>query len=1241
MGLVDCKWVRFETASFLVDGFQLRCPECRHYVLTHFHADHTVGLNKGFNCGTIYMSPETAALVQAMIKVDPQYIQVLEYHVPHVVDGVTLTLLPANHCPGAAIAIMRDKLKTVVHTGDCRASPEFVKAVAEAAPVVDELYLDTTYCSPTYSFWPQEVALREVERLVLEEKERDPNTLFVVGSYSIGKEKVALVMGAALQSAVYVHCSRRWRILGLSGVTNSAPNAFTHTIPQKRALVKEVDTTIDASITQAGPAERFADDAEAQSKGRDPTMVKRMDQNPIWQSDLTSTTPFASALDEDTSAMLAEDKDSFNGDAESGIDDAGLVGLRTREEERESESSEYPSLPRDFPIVHMVSMKNLKHDKMCELQEKYRASSVCGFRPTGWAQRTKAIKPWVVGRTRLYGVPYSEHSSFIELVDLVKTLKPKKIVPTVNASTSEQRDALLKLFRPYMDRSADKGCIEYYLARWKNRKSKAVSTTPQHGINEKSHVPAASSRDMPTLASTPIYSGSIASNVLPKSERSKGSNGGHREEILLNDGRIAAQGTRCANDNGGHAWLAPRRTIIDLGDDDDGYASSCSSEDVLPVVWPECVHQTGVLCGREEKKQGRLDEPGIDRRETACGGAEALMMAHVRGQDIAIATYRGDNEACGEGIWEKGVVGSGDNACAHTPCYDAREKCQKNCPQLSASETRSGDSHNAIAQRVDRRTRENAVRNHTLSPGGRGDASGADTRSDVDALGADAGGGRSAARAGSGFDKTTRAGHAPTRTGDQNVRVPDDNVAPRLSTFTKNVVVLHPPTDDSCADRRWTCTSDDTVVTPDGKNTNDLRHDVVNDIVERQLPVGDSLCRAVNKVPMQQDAIIAPFNQCDNSGAAPAAAVESSATCWLNYKRRGSDNVLPINAITDCSTPRRVLIIRDSDDCPPVAQSVTRDRSCGRANPSSKCAGFPAGLRPGANGNDVLPQTDTKVPRVADIVGSAACVSDTDTAAASRMAAARVPDADTAPANGMAAACVSNGRVNGNSSTTVFDEEGGVHGNGQTIIDTENGAGGENEGQKDSRMAVDDAAIAEKVCHNAVHTRNVSATTADGTLLITPAIVDAASTVDNDSTAISTQHMSPTITGDKRGRRAVPQQPRKRMRWHDAERPLSHSPTRFLDDRKNSDQAGGVEHLRRIGSALGPHHVEGMNRVLNAGCRQQIVDLDSVSGSDEENIIMMPDAPRCPGDTKDPEGGALPAAEGGQQRIIMLDSDDE
>ena len=49
----------------VVDGFRFACKGLSsQYVLTHFHADHYIGLDKSFDCGVIYCSPITARLMQ-------------------------------------------------------------------------------------------------------------------------------------------------------------------------------------------------------------------------------------------------------------------------------------------------------------------------------------------------------------------------------------------------------------------------------------------------------------------------------------------------------------------------------------------------------------------------------------------------------------------------------------------------------------------------------------------------------------------------------------------------------------------------------------------------------------------------------------------------------------------------------------------------------------------------------------------------------------------------------------------------------------------------------------------------------------------------------------------------------------------------------------------------------------------------------------------------------------------------
>lgn len=65
----------------------------------------------------------------------------------------------------------------------------------------------------------------------------------------------------------------------------------------------------------------------------------------------------------------------------------------------------------------------------------------------------------------LVGVPYSEHSSWLELRQCVGRLRPKRLVPTVNAVNRSEQDALVDRFADLMDLSACRSRIDAYLVR--------------------------------------------------------------------------------------------------------------------------------------------------------------------------------------------------------------------------------------------------------------------------------------------------------------------------------------------------------------------------------------------------------------------------------------------------------------------------------------------------------------------------------------------------------------------------------------------------------------------------------------------------------------------------------------------------------------------------------------------------------------------------------------------------------
>lgn len=72
---------------------------------------------------------------------------------------------------------------------------------------------------------------------------------------------------------------------------------------------------------------------------------------------------------------------------------------------------------------------------------------VVGYRPTGWSMGSKPAASTVSSRRSgnlvVHSVPYSEHSSFPELLDCLECLKPQRIVPTVSVSKSDEQVTLL------------------------------------------------------------------------------------------------------------------------------------------------------------------------------------------------------------------------------------------------------------------------------------------------------------------------------------------------------------------------------------------------------------------------------------------------------------------------------------------------------------------------------------------------------------------------------------------------------------------------------------------------------------------------------------------------------------------------------------------------------------------------------------------------------------------------------
>ena len=228
--------------GFVVDGFNYQSPDVVAYFLTHFHADHTCGLHAGFKGpAPIYCTAVTAALLTNVMGVKPSLVCAVALNDTvqvQTADGANafVTFLDANHCPGSATIHFRrrrgaddedartntEKRKGVetreeheendvvaLHTGDFRAArcvredPKLHALIRDHGPI-GELYLDTTYCDPRWRFPDRKRACAAMAEIARAELRREPRTLFLVGSYSIGKERAVKAVANAVRSRVGV-----------------------------------------------------------------------------------------------------------------------------------------------------------------------------------------------------------------------------------------------------------------------------------------------------------------------------------------------------------------------------------------------------------------------------------------------------------------------------------------------------------------------------------------------------------------------------------------------------------------------------------------------------------------------------------------------------------------------------------------------------------------------------------------------------------------------------------------------------------------------------------------------------------------------------------------------------------------------------------------------------------------------------------------------------------------------------
>lgn len=124
-------------------------------------------------------------------------------------NHIQVTLLDANHCPGAVMFLFEGQGKAALYTGDIRSEPWHVNAIARSPSMVqyayglktlDTIYLDTSFIEDIK--FPTKA--QGISELLEKVSKYPPDTMFHFQAWTYGYEDVWVALSKALGSKVRV-----------------------------------------------------------------------------------------------------------------------------------------------------------------------------------------------------------------------------------------------------------------------------------------------------------------------------------------------------------------------------------------------------------------------------------------------------------------------------------------------------------------------------------------------------------------------------------------------------------------------------------------------------------------------------------------------------------------------------------------------------------------------------------------------------------------------------------------------------------------------------------------------------------------------------------------------------------------------------------------------------------------------------------------------------------------------------
>jgi len=228
-----------EFPDIRIDFFRMHPDKIKPSIclLSHIHSDHLQGLET-HKMPFVYCSAATKRILLRMEKY-PHRINyakgILEArkqtyrHLQKVLRALPMqtpvdfeprpnlklrvTLFDANHCPGAVMFLVEGSGKAILYTGDVRSEPWWVNSIVRNPYLIpyaagqrrfDCIYLDTTFASHDDMYKDFQTKAEGLRELLSKVSQCPPDSIFYFRAWTLGYEDVWLALSTTLDSKVHV-----------------------------------------------------------------------------------------------------------------------------------------------------------------------------------------------------------------------------------------------------------------------------------------------------------------------------------------------------------------------------------------------------------------------------------------------------------------------------------------------------------------------------------------------------------------------------------------------------------------------------------------------------------------------------------------------------------------------------------------------------------------------------------------------------------------------------------------------------------------------------------------------------------------------------------------------------------------------------------------------------------------------------------------------------------------------------